>query len=44
MTAQIADINEAQLADFAAEKRRVALLLHGPVQGRLAARILVRES
>jgi signal transduction histidine kinase len=37
MTAQIAAINEALLADIAAEKRRVALLLHGPVQGRLAA-------
>ncbi len=35
--AEITMINDALQEDLAAEKRRVALLLHGPVQGRLAA-------
>jgi signal transduction histidine kinase len=35
--AEITMINDALQEDIAAEKRRVALLLHGPVQGRLAA-------
>lgn len=34
---EITEINTALHDDLAAEKRRVALLLHGPVQGRLAA-------
>lgn len=34
---EIAGINAGLQEEFAAEKRRVALLLHGPVQGRLAA-------
>lgn len=33
----VARINNALQEELAAEKRRVALLLHGPVQGRLAA-------
>ncbi len=37
VAAQIAVINEALLEDIATEKRRVAMLLHGPVQSRLAA-------
>ena len=35
--AEITMINDALQEDLVAEKRRVALLLHGPVQGRLAA-------
>lgn len=35
--AQITAMNAGLQEDLAAEKRRVALLLHGPVQGRLAA-------
>ena len=35
--AEITAINAGLQEDLAAEKRRVALLLHGPVQGRLAA-------
>ena len=35
--AEVTAINETLQEDIAAEKRRVALLLHGPVQGRLAA-------
>jgi signal transduction histidine kinase len=34
---EITNINTGLQDDLAAEKRRVALLLHGPVQGRLAA-------
>ena len=34
---EITSINTGLQDDLAAEKRRVALLLHGPVQGRLAA-------